>query len=134
MQVRRIAISAVLIVLVCTPGFILAQGGGSPGHWQLHPKPERGSMRAIHGMMSQMGGMMEHMVDRIEAGPLTPEQTKQMGEMMGHMADMMQKLSGMTGSEVPQQMAPMLERMTEMHKRMMSMMAVPPAAPQQDKK
>jgi anion-transporting ArsA/GET3 family ATPase len=91
-------------------------------------------MREIHGMMYQMGGMMEHMVDRIQAAPLTPEQTKQMGEMMGHMADMMQKLSGMTGSEAPQQMAPMMERMTEMHKRMMSMMAVPPAAPQQDKK
>ena len=80
-------------------------------------------------MMSQMGGMMEHMVDRIQAGPLTPEHTKQMGEMMGQMAGMMQKLSGMTGAEAPQQMAPMMERMTEIHKRMMSMMAVPPAAP-----
>ena len=127
---QRTSRVVVMLLLLIAPGFALAQGGGS-SHWQLHgpPSPERGSMREIHGMMSQMGGMMEHMVDRIQAGPLTPEHTKQMGEMMGQMAYMMQKMSGMTGAEAPQQMAPMMERMTEIHKRMMSMMAVPPAAP-----
>jgi hypothetical protein len=42
-----------------------------------------------------MGGMMQHMSERIQAGPMTPEQTKQMGEMMGHMGEMMNKMSGM---------------------------------------
>ena len=34
MYVRQIAIGAMLIVLVCTPGFALAQG--ATGHWLLH--------------------------------------------------------------------------------------------------
>jgi hypothetical protein len=37
--------------------------------------------------------MMPPMADRVQAGPMPPEQTKQMGEMMGQMADMMNKLS-----------------------------------------
>jgi hypothetical protein len=91
-------------------------------------------MREIHGMMSQIGGMMEHLVDRIQAGPMTPEQTKQMGEMMGHMASMMQKLADMKSADVPHQMVPMMEQMTAMHKQMMGMMAPPPPASQSDKK
>lgn len=146
MRVRQIAISAVLIVLVCTPGFILAQGGGSPTHWQLHPKPERSSTMQMQGMMQQMGGMIEHMAARIQAGPLTPEQGKQMSELMVHIADMTNHLAwmisggpagaggAMTGPDMPQQMATMMERMTEMHKRMMSLIAVPASAPQKDKK
>ena len=155
MYVRQIVISAVLIVLVCTPGFALAQGG-SGGHWLLHdPRGQgpawrskdwsgnTGSAMQIEGMMQQMGGMMEYLVDRIQAGSLTPEQTKQMGEMMGHIAEMTNHLASMMsgavgGTEMPQQMATMLERMTAMQKRMISLMAAPqstpPAAPPQEKK
>src|SRR4029453_3680765 len=94
------------------------------------------------GMMQQMGGMMQHMADRIQIGPMTPEETKQMGEMMGQMADMMKKLWGMMGggmmsggmtssggqtgstmgADTPQQMQSMMERMTEMHNRLSGMM------------
>lgn len=154
MHVRQIAMSAILIVLVCTPGFALAQG--ATGHWLLHdPKGQgpiwrskdwsgdAGSAMQIEGMMQQMGGMMEYMVDRIQAGSLTPEQTKQMGEMMGHIAEMTNHLASMMsgavgGPEMPQQMATMLAQMTAMQKRMISLMAepqsTPPAAPPQDKK
>ena len=67
----------------------------------------------IEGMMQQMGGMMEYMVDRIQAGSLTPEQTKQMGEMMGHIAEMTNHLASMMsgavgGPEMPQQWRPCL--------------------------
>ena len=155
MHVRRIAISAMLIVLVCTPGFALAQGGG-PSHWLLHDpkgqgpawrskdwKGDAGSAMQIEGMMQQMGGMMEYLVDRIQAGSLTPEQTKQMGEMMGHIAEMTNHLASMMsgavgGPEMPQQMATMLAQMTAMQKRMINLMAepqsTPPAALPQDKK
>lgn len=143
MQVRQIAISAVLIVMVCTAGVALAQGGS--GHMQFHPKPQRGSTMQMHGMMQQMSGMMEHMAARIQAGPLAPEQAKEMSEAMVHMSDMMNHLvwmisGGTAGSsgpggavssaDMPQQMTTMLERMTEIHKRMMTIMA----APKQDKK
>jgi Ser/Thr protein kinase RdoA (MazF antagonist) len=89
-------------------------------------------------MMSQMGGMMTHMVDMIQGGTMTPEQVKQLGDMMGHMADMMRKLPDMKTADVPQQITPMMERMTEMQKQMMSIMAAPkpapPAASPQEKK
>jgi hypothetical protein len=43
---------------------------------------------------------------------------------------MMSHRSWMTGEDTPQQMVGMLERMTEMHKRLMSVMAAPQPAPQ----
>ena len=154
MYVRQIAISATLFILVCSPGFVLAQG--ATGHWLLHDpkgqgpawrskdwKGDSGSAMQIEGMMQQMGGMMEYIVDRIQAGSLTPEQTKQMGEMMGHIAEMTNHLASMMsgavgGPEMPQQMATMLARMTEMQKQMISLMAAPqsapPATPTQEKK
>lgn len=140
MQVRRIAVCAVLIVVVCTSGIALAQGGGSSTHWLQHPRPERGSTLQMQGMMQQISGLMEHMAARIQAGPLTPEQATQMSEAMVNMADMMNHLlwmisggtagasgpgGAMTSANMPQQMTMMLERMTEMHKRMMAIMAVP---------
>jgi tryptophanyl-tRNA synthetase len=85
----------------------------------------------MEGMMQQMGGMMEHMADRIQAGPMTPEQTKQMSEVMRHIADMINNSYGMRGAETPQQILNMMERMTEMHKRLMSVIAAPQLAPQQ---
>ena len=66
-----------------------------------------------------------------------------MSEMMGHIAEMTNHLASMMsgavgGPEMPQRMATMLERMTEMQKRMISLMAepqsAPPAASPQDKK
>ena len=131
MHSKRVMCMTVMAIYLLAPGFALAQGGGG-GHLQFHgtPSPERGSMREIHGMMSQMGGMMEHMVDHIQTGPMTPEHTKQMGEMMGHMASMMQKLADMKSADVPQQMVPMMEQMTTMYKRMLGMMAAPQPAPQ----
>jgi hypothetical protein len=99
----------------------------------------------MQGMMQQISGLMEHMAARIQAGPLTPEQATQMSEAMVNMADMMNHLlwmssggtagasgpgGAMTSANMPQQMTMMLERMTEMHKRMMAIMAVP----KQDKK
>ncbi len=79
----------------------------------------------LNGMMQQMGGMMEHMAARIQAGPLTSDQTKQMSAVMGHIAEMMNNLYGMKGEETPQQMLNMLERMTDMHKRLMVVLAGP---------
>jgi hypothetical protein len=80
----------------------------------------------LEGMMQQMGGMMEHMAARLQAGPLTPDQTKQMSAVMGHIADMLNTSYGMQGAETPQQILTMLEQMTEMHKQLMSVMAAPP--------
>ena len=152
MYVRQVVISAMLMILVCTPGFALAQAQGATGHWLLHdPKGQGpawkskdwsgnvGSAMQIEGMMQQMGGMMEYLVDRIQAGSLTPAQTKQMGEMMGHIAEMTNHLASMMsgavgGPEMPQQMATMLERMTAMQKQMISLMAAPQSAPPQEKK
>lgn len=136
-HVRQIMISAVLVVLVCLPGFALAQG--ATGHWLLHnnrpTSPDRGSTMQMQGMIEQMSGMIEHMAARLQAGPMTPEQAKQMGELMGSVADMTSHLSwmmagGVTAPDMPQQMTTMMERMTEMRKRMMGMIAVP----KQDKK
>jgi hypothetical protein len=154
MYVRQIAISAMLLVMVWTPGFALAQG--ATGHWLLHDprgqsapwrskdwSGDAGSAMQIEGMMQQMGGMMEYMVDRIQAGSLTPQQARQMSEMMGHIAEMTNHLASMMsgavgGPEMPQQMAAMLERMTAMQKQMISLMAAPQPAPAtaspQDKK
>jgi hypothetical protein len=84
----------------------------------------------MQGMMQQMGGMLDHMAARIQTGPITPEQAQLMSEVMGHIADMMSHRSWMTGEDTPQQMVGMLERMTEMHKRLMSVMAAPQPAPQ----
>ncbi len=127
MNIRQIAMRAALIILVGAPGFALAQGGGD--HWRLHntspSSAERGSAMQLHGMMQQMGGMMEHMAARIQAGPLTSDQTKQMSAVMGHIAEMMNNLYGMKGEETPQQMLNMLERMTDMHKRLMVVLAGP---------
>jgi hypothetical protein len=86
---------------------------------------ERGSAIQMDGMMQQMSGMMEHMADRIQAGPMTPEQTKQMSEVMRHIADMINNAYGMRGAETPQQILNMMERMTEMHKRLMAVMVGP---------
>jgi hypothetical protein len=79
----------------------------------------------LDAMQQQMGGMLEHMADRIQAGPMTPEQTKQMSEVMRHIADMINNSYGMRGAETPQQILNMMERMTEMHKRLMAVMAGP---------
>ena len=84
MQVRQIVLSAVLVVLVGTPGFALAQG--ATGHWLLHDSrgrgpADRGSTMQMQGLMQQMGGMMEYMAARVQAGPLTPEESKQMAEL-----------------------------------------------------
>src|SRR5713101_6652383 len=114
MGVRQRVLGVVLVVLVLTPGFALAQG--ATGHWLLHDSrgmgPGRGSAMQIEGMMQQMGGMMEHMADRIQAGPMTPEQTKQMSEVMRHIADMITNAYGMGDAETPQQILNMMERMT----------------------
>jgi hypothetical protein len=145
-------IVAVMTMLIIAPGYALAQGPGHQMGMRGGMGPDSGSRMQMQGMMQQMGGMMQHMADRIQAGLMTPEDTKQMGEMMGHMAEMMNKLSGMMGggmmsssgqaggtmsADTPQQMQSMMERMTEMHKRMSGMMAhqpAPQATPQQEKK
>ena len=135
MHVRQRVLGAVLVVLVLIPGFALAQGGGG-NHWLLHDSRgrgpadrgsamERGSAMQMDGMMQQMSGMMEHIAARIQAGPMTPEQTKQMSEVMRHIADMINNSYGMRGAETPQQILNMMERMTEMHKRLMAVMAGP---------
>ena len=136
MHIRQIGISAMLVVLVFTPGFALAQGGGAWRPPAVGSGPDRGSRMQMQGMMQQMGGMLDHMAARIQAGPITPEQAKQMSEVMGHIADMMNNRSWMTGDDTPRQMSDMLERMTEMHKRMMSIMAAPApqSGPRQEKR
>ena len=131
MPIRQRVLGAVLSVMVCTPGFALAQGGGD--HWRLHPptqtSPSRGSTMQMEGMLQQMGGMLEHMAARLQAGPMTPEQTTQMGEVMGHIAEMLNTSYGMKGAETPQQILTMMEQMTAMHKRLMRVMALSQATP-----
>ncbi|HEY7493564.1 MAG TPA: hypothetical protein VIH59_20950 [Candidatus Tectomicrobia bacterium] len=157
MNVQRVVRVVVLTMLMLTPVFATAQQMGPGREMGMHGGmgAESGAMRQMQGMIHQMGGMLAHMVDRIEAGPVTPDETKQMGEMLGQMADMMNKLSGMMsgsmtgpsgqsggmmGSDMLQQMLGMLERMTEMHKRMMGLgtmaapQPIPQAAPRQEKK
>ena len=139
MQVRQIVLSAVLVVLIWTPGLALAQG--ATGHWLFHnprPSPDRGSTMQMQGLMQQMG-MMEHMAARVQAGPLTPEESKQMAELMQRITDMVNHLTWMMGGgtsvlDMSQQMATMTEQITEAHKRVMSLMAASKPAPQKDKK
>jgi hypothetical protein len=146
MQMRQRVLSVVLVVLVWTPGFALAQGGGS-SHWLLHDsrgrspadRPDRGSTMQMQGLMQQMGGMMEHMAARVQAGPLTPEESKQMAELMQRVTDMTTHLTWMMGGgtsviDMPQQMATMTEQLTEVHKRVMSLIATAKPAAQKDKK
>src|SRR5215813_5601971 len=141
MNVRRMIMVAILAGLMLVSGFALAQGPGHRMGMREGMGPDSGSRMQMQGMMQQMGGMMQHMADRIQGGPMTPEDTKQMGEMMGQMADVRKKLSGMVGGgitsggmtsgggqaggtmggDTPQQMQSMMERMTEMHKRMSGM-------------
>ena len=123
MNVRRIVLGVVLVALAVTPGLALAQGPGPGMGMHGGMGSDSGSTKEIQGMMQQMGGMMEHMADRIQAGPMTPEQTKQMSEVMRHIADMINNSYGMRGAETPQQILNMMERMTEMHKRLMAVMA-----------
>src|SRR5262245_32545475 len=148
MYVRQIAISAMLLVLVWTPEFALAQG--ATGHWLLHDprgqsapwrskdwSGDAGSAMQIEGMMQQMGGMMEHMAARVQAGPLTPEESKQMAELMQRITDMTSHIAWMMGGgtsvlDMSQQMATMTEQITEAHKRVMSLMAASMPAPQKD--
>jgi hypothetical protein len=140
MQVRQRVLSAVLVVLVWMPGLALAQG--ATGHWLFHnprPIPDRGSTMQMQGLMQQMGGMMEHMAARINAGPLTPEESKQMAELMRRITDMTNHLTWMMSGgtsvlDMSQQMATMTEQITEAHKRVMSLMAASKPAPQKDKK
>ena len=142
MSTPRLIHIMLMTLLLLAPSYVLAQ---EHGH---RPGSEGAATKQIQGMIQQMGGMMEHMVDRIESGPMTSEHTKQMGDMMGHRAEMMHKLGGMMdnatagagkpgsalmGPEMSQQMTTMMERMTDMHKRMMGMMPTS-AAPQPDKK
>ncbi|MGE3537866.1 MAG: hypothetical protein AB7N91_10590 [Candidatus Tectimicrobiota bacterium] len=128
MDIRPIAMRTALLVLLSAPGFALAAGGGGD-HWRLHStRPtltEQGARMQLHGMMRQMGGMLEHMAARLQTGSLTSEQTKQMSEVMRHIAEMMNTLYGMRGEETPQQMLNMLEQMTDMHKRLMVVLAGP---------
>jgi hypothetical protein len=140
MQFRQIVLSAALVVLVWMPGFVLAQG--ATGHWLFHnprPSPDRGSTMQMQGLMQQMGGMMEHMADRINAGPLTPEESKKMAELMRRITDMTNHLTWMMSGgtsvlDMSQQMATMTEQITEAHKRVMSLMAASKPAPPKDKK
>ena len=140
MQVRQIVLSAVLVVLVWTPGLALAQG--ATGHWLLHstrPSPDRGSTMQMQGLMQQMGGMMEHMAARVQAGPLTPEESKQMAELMQRITDMTNHLTWMMGGgtsvmDMPQQMATMTEQLNEVHKRVMNLIATSKPAAAKDKK
>jgi hypothetical protein len=137
MHIRQIGIGVVLVVLVFTPGFPLAQGGGTWRPSVIPPVtsgPDRGSRMQMQGMMQQMGGMLDHMAARIQAGPVTPEQAKQMSEVMEHIAEMMSNRSWMTGEDTPRQMSDMLERMTEMHKRLMVIMATPAPGSRQEKR
>lgn len=140
MQVRQRVLSAILVVLVWMPGFALAQG--ATGHWLLHsprPSPDRGSTMQMQGLMRQMGGMMEHMAARVQAAPLTPEESKQMAELMQRITDMTSHIAWMMSGgtsvlDMSQQMATMTEQLTEAHKRVMSLMAASKPASAKDKK
>jgi hypothetical protein len=103
----------------------------------------------LQGMMQQMGGMLEHIATRIQAGPMTPEQTKEVGELMGHIAEMTNHLAWMMGGgkpgtgrpddpmagrDMPQQMAAMMERITQMYKRVAAMTVPSQPASPSDKK
>src|SRR5438128_11516530 len=83
MNTRRMMMVAVMTMLIIAPGFALAQGPGRQMGMRGGMGPDSGSMMQMQGMMQQMGGTMQHMAERIQAGPMTPEQTHQMGEMRG---------------------------------------------------
>jgi hypothetical protein len=92
----------------------------------------------MQGLMQQMGGMMEHMAARINAGPLTPEESKQMAELMRRITDMTNHLTWMMNGgtsvlDMSQQMATMTEQITEVHKRVMSLIAASMPASPKDK-
>ena len=79
---------------------------------------------------------MEHMAARIQAGPLTPEESKLMAELMQRITDMTNQLTWMMGGgtsviDMPQQMATMTEQLTEVHKRVMGLIAASMPAPQE---
>ena len=99
MSVQRIMPSGVRGVLMVTPGFALARGGGGSHDWLLQPRstsPDRGATGQRQGLIHQMGAMIEHRATQLQAGPVALEQTKQMREMRGHIAGMMQqRLMGM---------------------------------------
>ena len=145
MNVRRIVMGAVLAVLALSPVCALAQGRGHRMGTRSGIGHERGSMMQMEGMMQQMGGIMQQMAERIKAGPMPPDQTLQMSEMMGQMAVMMNKMPGMMGGggagsggqsggmpsfDTPTQLGGMMERLTEMQKRMATLLVPPQPAPQ----
>ena len=114
MQIRQRVLSAVLVVLIWTPGLALAQGAAGP---LALPRirdqaADRGSTMQMQGLMQQMGGMMEHMAERVKAGPLTPEESKLMAELMQRITDMNNHIAWMMAGgtsvmDMSQQMATM---------------------------
>ena len=99
MQVRQIVLSAVLVVLVRTPGFALAQG--ATGHWLLHDSRGGPADRADRGSTMQMQGLMQQMGDDGAHGGARPGwsltlRVKQMAELM-RITDMTTHLAWMMG-------------------------------------
>jgi hypothetical protein len=130
-HIRRVVIGAVLGALVSSPGVAMAQGrrhGMGPQDGRGH---ESGSLQQLEPVLQQMGGLMEHMAERIKAGPLTPDQTLQLSKMMEQLANMMTKLGGgMLGSDTATQLEGMRTRLTEMQKGFAGLMNAPLPAPQ----
>ena len=131
MHLQPIVLGTVLAMLASPPGLALAQGRrhgmgtqGGRGH-------ESGSLQQMEPVLQQMGDLMEHMAERIKAGPLTPDQTLQLSRMMEQLASMMTKLGGgMLGSDTATQLDGMRTRLTEMQKGFAALMDAPLPAPQ----
>lgn len=102
MNVRRIAISAALVVLVFTPGFALAQGGS---HWMSlrgGTSPNRGSSMPMQGTTQTyqthcqaMATDLETLRTRLQTAQASDDLTHMravLDEMQGHMAGCLQMM------------------------------------------
>ena len=128
---RWVVIGAVLGALVSSPGVALAQGHRHGMGTQDGRGHESGLLQQMEPVLQQMGGLMEHMAERIKAGPLTPDQTLQLSRMMEQVANMMTRLGGgMLGSDTATQLDGMRTRLTEMQKGLAALMDAPLPAPQ----
>ena len=130
-HIRWVMIGAMMGALMLSLGVALAQGHRHGMGAQDSRGRESGSLQQIEPVLQQMSGVMEHMAERIKAGPLTPDQTLQLNRMMEQLASMMTKLGGgMLGSDTATQLDGMRTRLTEMQKELTALMDMPLPAPQ----
>lgn len=93
MNVRRIAISAALVVLVCTPGFALARGGSNWMGFRGGTSPNRGSSMPMQGMMQAYQTHCQAIATDLEI-LRTHIQTAQASDDLAHMRAVLDDVQG----------------------------------------